>query len=301
MKTHRILANRLPARMTFPMETLFIQRIQRLSKPLAVHKTNVAPLLKPLKEIQAVLFDIYGTCFISGSGDIGVNAAAPKADALSEALREQGVELPQDLAGPALDRFYELIQNRHQDLKAGGISFPEIRILDIWEHWRREAGIHVNVPQLAIDMECRLNPVWPMPGLIHTLEQLQAAGIRLGIVSNAQVFTPCLFPALTRHTLTDLGFLPAACVWSWTLQEAKPSTRLYQLALKAFPDLRPEQCLFVGNDMRNDIMPAAATGMRTALFAGDARSLRWRKDDPDVGALRPDLIITHLSQINECI
>lgn len=38
--------------------------------------------------------------------------------------------------------------------------------------------------------------------------------------------------------------------------------------------------------------PAAATGMKPDLVAGDARSLRWRKDDPAVGSLRPDLILT---------
>jgi putative hydrolase of the HAD superfamily len=283
------------------METLFIRRIRRLSRPLDVEPAGETPRLPPLPGIRAVLFDIYGTCFISGSGDIGVAAAAPKAEALAEALREQGVELDPALASPALDRFHELIRHRHQELRAAGTAHPEIRILDIWEHWRREAGIHVSVPQLAIDVECRLNPVWPMPGLLHTLEQLQAAGLRLGIVSNAQVFTPCLFPALTRHTLHDLGFDPAACVWSWIHQEAKPSTRLYTLALRAFPGLRPEQCLFVGNDMRNDILPAASLGMKTALFAGDRRSLRWRADDPQTASLRPDLLLTRLSQLPETL
>jgi putative hydrolase of the HAD superfamily len=283
------------------MESLFIQRIRRLSKPLDVQKTDVTPVLSPLPGIKAVLFDIYGTCFISGSGDIGVHSADPKVEALTESLREQGIDLPPDLAAPALERFYELIHHRHENLKSNGTAWPEIRILDIWEHWRREAGIHVNVPQLAIDVECRINPVWPMPGLIHTLEQLQAAGIRLGIVSNAQVFTPCLFPALTRHTLDDLGFHAPGCVWSWTHQEAKPSTSLYKTALEAFPGLKPAECLFVGNDMRNDILPAATLGMKTALFAGDKRSLRLRKEDPSVGELKPDLILTHLAQLGECV
>lgn len=283
------------------MESLFIQRIQRLSKPLAPKKTGLSPRLAALPGLKAVFFDIYGTCFISGSGDIGVHSADPKTEALSESLREQGVELPDDLTAPALDRFYELIRHRHADLRRGGVAWPEIRILDIWEHWRREAGIHVNVPQLAIDMECRLNPVWPMPGLVHTLEQLQAAGLHLGIVSNAQVFTPCLFPALTRHSPADLGFSPASCVWSWILQEAKPSTRLYELALQSVAGLKPEECLFVGNDMRNDIQPAATLGMKTALFAGDQRSLRLRENDPSLRNLQPDLVLTHLSQISECL
>ena len=279
------------------MDSLFQQRIRLLSKPMSPRPTGCAPLLPELSGIRAVIFDVYGTCFVSGSGDIGVSAADPKTGALVESLKEQGVEMPEDWAGPALAEFYALIEARHRDLKAQGTEYPEIRILDIWEQWRRETGVQVDVAQLAIDVECRLNPVWPMPGLIHTLEQLQARELTLGIVSNAQVFTPCLFPALAGHTLSELGFSPGLCVWSWRLQEAKPSRRLYEILLASLADMAPNECLYVGNDMRNDIAPAAGAGMRTALFAGDARSLRLREGDPLVGDLRPDVVLTSLTQL----
>ena len=53
----------------------------------------------------------------------------------------------------------------------------------------------------------------------------------------------------------------------------------------------------VGNDVRNDLLGARAAGLRTALFAGDARSLRLRRDDPRCAAVCPDLVLTHLSQL----
>ena len=49
--------------------------------------------------------------------------------------------------------------------------------------------------------------------------------------------------------------------------------------------------------MLNDIYPAAMCGMNTALFAGDARSLRLREDHPDCQGLSADLVITDLRQI----
>ncbi|MGD8667822.1 MAG: hypothetical protein PVI58_17580, partial [Desulfobacterales bacterium] len=55
--------------------------------------------------------------------------------------------------------------------------------------------------------------------------------------------------------------------------------------------------LVVGNDMLNDIYPAKKMGFQTALFAGDARSLRLRKDDPRCHDLRADLILTDLEQL----
>lgn len=284
------------------MEPLFIERIRTLSRPLSARPTDQEAVLKDLSGIRAVIFDVYGTCFISGSGDIGNAAADPKVDALTLSLQEQGVEMSEELAEPAMARFFELIGYDHEQEQGKGTEFPEVRILDIWEHWRREAGIQVNVPQLAIDVECRLNPVWPMPGLVPCLEGLHALGLHLGIVSNAQVFTPCLFPALTDCSLSEYGFDTASCIWSWTLKEAKPSPRLYRLLLDRLPEgIGPGECLYVGNDMRNDIAPAQAVGMKTALFAGDARSLRLREGHPLVEGVVPDLVITHLHQILECV
>ncbi len=284
------------------MESLFADRIRRLSSPLEALPTGLPATLQKLEGIRAVIFDVYGTCMISGSGDIGNAAADPKVEALQEALKEQGVLLPEDLATEALARFYELIRHEHRRLKEQGVEFPEVRILDIWERWRREAQVEVNVPQLAIDVECRLNPVWPMPSLNSSLTDLQQRGLLLGIVSNAQVFTPCLFDALAERSLAEYGFAADHCVWSWKLQEAKPSTRLYRDLLGSLPEgMRAEECLYVGNDMRNDIAPSAACGMKTALFAGDKRSLRLREGDPIVGNTKPDLVLESLSQIAECI
>jgi putative hydrolase of the HAD superfamily len=60
----------------------------------------------------------------------------------------------------------------------------------------------------------------------------------------------------------------------------------------------PASVLYIGNDMLNDIYPARQTGFKTALFAGDERSLRLRSDDPRCRGLRADLVITDLSQLN---
>jgi putative hydrolase of the HAD superfamily len=65
--------------------------------------------------------------------------------------------------------------------------------------------------------------------------------------------------------------------------------------------IQPVAVLYVGNDMLNDIYPANAIGFQTALFAGDRRSLRLRKDDPRCAALSPDLVVTDLGQLEQYI
>ena len=65
--------------------------------------------------------------------------------------------------------------------------------------------------------------------------------------------------------------------------------------------LGPAEVLAVGNDMLNDVLPARETGFRTALFAGDARSLRLREGDPRLDVFSPDLVLTDLDQLPECL
>lgn len=65
--------------------------------------------------------------------------------------------------------------------------------------------------------------------------------------------------------------------------------------------ITPRQTLYVGNDMLNDILPAAQVGFRTALFAADKRSLRLRKDDPRVSQTVPDIVVTNLEEVADCV
>ncbi len=62
-------------------------------------------------------------------------------------------------------------------------------------------------------------------------------------------------------------------------------------------DIPAHAALYIGNDMLNDIYPSKKAGFTTALFAGDNRSLRLRKDDPKCSNLSADLVITDLIQI----
>ena len=101
----------------------------------------------------------------------------------------------------------------------------------------------------------------------------------------------------------DLGFEPKLQIYSYQYGLGKPSARLFEPAVDELRkrSIDPDEAIFVGNDMLNDILPATQVGFRTALFAGDARSLRMREDDARVSKIAPDLILTELGQLNRCI
>jgi len=275
-------------------------------KPLP---TGVEPSLvakRTLPAIKAVAFDVYGTLVISGSGDISLARSDAREFALRESLEAFNLK-PQSgesLAG----HFHAKVREAQEARRKDGIEWPEVEIREVWRNfleamtrtgWVKGTWKAEQVSYLAMDYEFRVNPVWPMPGLGEILGALKSGGLPLGIVSNAQFFTPLLFPHFLKKELEDLGFDDGLCVWSFAEREGKPSTRLYQKLGERLghKKILPASVLYVGNDLRNDIAPARREGFQTALFAGDQRSLRLREDDPLVQGIEPDFVVTELRQI----
>ncbi len=213
---------------------------------------------------RAVLFDIYGTLLSSAAGELHPDPS----------LRD-------------------LIAKAHA---ASPHPFPEIDIREI------HAALHPElapdeIEALAIAHEKKANPVTPMPGAAETLRRLAAKGIPLGLISNAQFYTVPVLEEALGATLTDLGIDPELCCLSYLERRAKPDPWLFEvlrdeLARRGIP---AAEVLYVGNDVRNDIDPARATGFRTALFAGDPKSLRLRgRSLDDCGA---DQVIRDLREL----
>ena len=138
-----------------------------------------------------------------------------------------------------------------------------------------------------------------MPNLEKTLSACKDLDVLLGIISNAQFYTPHLFKWFLDSSLEDRGFHPDLIFLSYKFGYAKPSIFMFNAAVEKLGKMgiSAHSVLYIGNDMLNDIYPAKKVGFRTALFAGDARSLRLRENDPKCKDLSADIIITDLIQI----
>jgi putative hydrolase of the HAD superfamily len=264
--------------------------------PMVPLPTSMAPGGRVRESIRCVLFDIYGTLFISGSGDIGVSENASRhRQKLNRLLEQYDInKKPREL----IQELLQAIENEHQRLRGTGIDYPEIEIDRIWQQVLG-IGDFALVQRFAIQYEWIVNPVYPMPHLERTLAACRQQNLAMGIVSNAQFFTPFLFEWFLDAGMQSLGFDPNLIFLSYRIRYAKPSTRLFEKAAAAVSalGLPTASALYVGNDMLNDIYPADQLGFQTALFAGDARSLRLRKDDARCRNLTPDLILTDLEQL----
>ncbi|MEM8944956.1 MAG: HAD family hydrolase [Planctomycetota bacterium] len=287
-------------------ESNYAAIIERNRRPLQPIVTDVAPRLRHFHGLQAVLFDVYGTLLISASGDIGADAGDHRIVALEETCRSLQVQL----ACPAAEMIRQLeaaISAAHAKARSAGIEYPEVDIVEVWQSVLTDAVNDdtsvIDLRSFALEYEVRANPVWPMPGAASTLDQLRDRGLVLGIVSNAQFFTPLLFRPLLGKSVTTFGFAPQLLYFSYEHRQAKPGNYLYLRAKGQLESLgvSADQVLYVGNDMLNDVTAAASVGFRTALFAGDQRSLRWRERDERVSDVQPDVVVTELSQLLECL
>lgn len=286
--------------------------IRRHSTPLLPLPTGTSPVLRPMPGIKAVLFDVYGTLLISASGDIGLADSGGRGQAFADALAAVGVNFSGN-GSEGVERLVSAIQEDHARLRGQDVAYPEVDIVEIWKTVTSQLfaieliGSRVSeletLRRLAVEYEVRTNPVWPMPDCEGVLRSLKERGLLLGLVSNAQFFTPELFPAVLNADLDTLGFHEQLRIYSYLHKRAKPGLSLYEAARDALADLNvtPQQTLYIGNDMRNDIRPAARSGFKTALFAGDRRSLRLREDDPETHEVKPDLVLTELTQVLDCL
>ncbi len=294
----------------------YIQQCLSSIKPLVPVDAGARPLLKPLQGIKAVFFDIYGTILISGSGDIDlVDLSAENA---VKAFTDNNIDIlirDTAAAGNIIDREYrDAITEAHHCAKQDGIPFPEVDIINVWEYvtasLKRQKVIRTDSDpdfyRLSFDFEMLNNPVYPMPGLKEVFRWCSERA-ELGLITNSQFFSPIIL----NYFLTgeaDLSGNVAMVnngwnVFSFRLGRGKPDVFLYEKAVERISEsgIVPEEVLFVGNDMLKDMYPAASVGFKTALFAGDRRSLRWRSSRRETSSTEPDVILTRLDQLKEIL
>jgi len=287
-------------------------------KPMKALRTSIPHHTPVIKKIRAVVFDIYGTLLMSDSGDLYSKHIRGKI--VKRALALSGIQIPGNKAETVIKKilpsYLELIEEEHRFNWSIGIGFPEVDIRGIWRKIFVTLGIsnyngmvkEIDMLRFATAFECCSNPVWPMEGLKEILQFLGERKLLLGIISNAQFYTPILMNYFLsgKYTTSEKidGFIDEAVIFSYNFLRAKPDPVLFNYCISALhkkKSIKPENILYVGNDMLSDISAARSAGMRTCLFAGDKRSLRLRDIKPDDSMYKPDAVITKLEQIKNLI
>jgi HAD superfamily hydrolase (TIGR01662 family) len=128
------------------------------------------------------------------------------------------------------------------------------------------------------------------PDVRVALAGLRAAGYWVGVAGNQTARAGVILRALDLPT----DFVATSQDWG----AAKPDPAFFEHLARAAP-CRAQEILYVGDRLDNDIRPAAAAGMATALI----RRGPWgviQQDDPDADRL-PTLRIDTLTELGESV
>ena len=251
----------------------------------------------------AVAVDVYGTLLSSFAGEPG-----PAAEWVSS---DDSGAFPHDMAA----RLHRIVATDHAEARAKGIPWPEV---DGPSVFARALGLDLeNGARACVAWECSVNKCRAMPGAAEFLAACRDRAMPLGIVSNAQFYTPLFMEAAFGATLVPrealgtlgteldpgLGFDGELAMWSFKTGRAKPDRWMFdELASRLERrGIRRDRILYVGNDALNDCATAGEAGLMTALFAGDSRSFKPRLEDPRVAEWPPGTVAVSWADLRRIV
>jgi FMN phosphatase YigB (HAD superfamily) len=288
---------------------------------------NAKAYTEPLVGIRGVAFNIYGTLLRISDGELFLRHPQDlrMEIALEKTIKEFGMwnSMTRQPGAPwkAMIVRYEraLDEQRMATTHALG-EIPEVDSALLWmkmirllEHkdYTYDAAQYGTPEEysekVAFFFHSSLQGLEAEEGALEVLRGLFHAGLRVGLVADAQRFTPVqMLRALGKQgTLRSLDelFDPVLATLSYREGVRKPSRSLYQRALERFRKMgiAASQILMVGTRVRDDLAVAKEMGMRTALLATDKTALSATREELTVPEMRPDRLLTSLAQLREIV
>jgi putative hydrolase of the HAD superfamily len=107
------------------------------------------------------------------------------------------------------------------------------------------------------------------PSGTKVVSSLRTKGFRLALISNSAPEAPIIWKDLPFARLFDVT------VFSCQVGLQKPDPRIFRLALEQLA-VKPEECLYIGDNVDTDILGAASIGMHSVLIsAPDTDATNW--------------------------
>ncbi|MHC1768440.1 MAG: HAD family hydrolase [Verrucomicrobiia bacterium] len=218
---------------------------------------------------RAVIFDAYGTLLDLRHETDGVEERWRKLFA------ETFGRLPDTGFSDTAEVCRKVVARLHAQAKALGIGFPEVvwpsvmcEVLPALRELARPGLDGFIYRYCQLTRTTTLNPV-----AAALLPRLKAAGVLLGIASNAQAYT--LREMHVGFVAVGLDwtrlFERNLCFWSFQHGFSKPDPHVFQILTTRLgaEGISPPDILMVGDRLDNDVAPARAHGWQTWWLNAD--------------------------------
>lgn len=231
--------------------------------------------------IQAVFFDLYGTLVNVETNESDL----PPYERLAEWLGDRKVR-----ANPAA------LQKSYLDgvsKQKAALTDPdgEIDITQVFSGMLVELGVQKPQPNLVQDFAKAFRrftrvKCHPVPGANDLLNRLKA-DYRLGLVGDAQKL-------FTMPELEELRMVEPfeTIILSSETGFRKPSSKMFEVVLQAL-EVAPDEAIFVGDSLREDVAGAKAAGIRTLHYCPTGK--------PEAGGPEPDGRVKKLGEVAKFI
>lgn len=303
------------------------ERDLRWPVPPSRQPVSATPYLKPISGLKAVVWDLYGTLLRIADGELLFQH--PQQIRMEVALDKTLQEFHfwnamSRKPGPPWEQLHSLYTRAYDDLRlAGSGKKGDLTEVDSAKLWRRVLSkleldkfeydaaqlgdLDALSEKIAYFFHASLQGLELSPGADVALSAVCDSGFQQGLLADGQCFslTQLLRGLEAQGTLAAAEAVLSPLIVTLSHHEGirKPSRSLYLRAVERLRErgVEPEQVLYVGARLREDLVVAKQVGFRTALYAGDKLSLKATPADLRDPAVKPDRLLTELPQVREIL
>jgi len=200
-------------------------------------------------------------------------------------LESKGIELPEFelFFSDYQDLFYGLIKESRQTHREANF---ETVLKYLFFKYSIEIGNKTSWKDIVVIYYQVIHRVrFVYPDVVSTLKSLKDSGIRMGIISNT---TNPEFIKKNELRQAGINTYFEFAIFSSSTPYRKPHPSIFNAAISKL-NLAAENILFVGDDLKADVMGAQSVGMRTAWLNRDGSDLAEN--------INPHYHITNLSEL----
>ncbi|MFA5889671.1 MAG: HAD family hydrolase [Actinomycetota bacterium] len=236
--------------------------------------------------IKAILFDFGHTLMDFGRTEEALRGAY-------SVIRDRLAAWVEDRSPPEIDELVERIADEIDRMVERSYQQRKLEELDIIELFDDAfSALGYRLPEellrevAELDHEALVKSVRIEPETVEVIQQLRKKGLRIGLVSNVSQL-----PELLYRDLENFGLRPLfdGIGFSSELGVRKPRPKIFHYVLDAI-GVQPDEAVFVGDRLVDDIAGAHAVGMRAVL------TRQYRSEEPD-DDIQPDAVIERISEL----